>query len=599
MELPQDVPYGSQQRRDLETQATRGMLAHFAPHVRGILGRGTPGAADRRLELWFDTIPEAVAARHSAAEDQLVLLEDVPGTGTVAVPVQLTAGRLHCQHTCVIIHGLPYEYSTEGLTQTLLDCAGRERDTYVLRGEFLGDLSLDLAAGSPLVGSGKACLAYIQTPDDDRHLSRLPKYFYIDGDIRINVTRPGHLRQPSQPASFQVEQAAPQLAARTGPRPIRQRQRAAKALSRGACGAALSPASTQLQELEARVRSSRAPGSARTSLGCTAATRPRSQGPSFHAARDTQPAIPMDCHPPAGAQVLSPLAHRPVDMDVDVEPPLPHSPMDCDPAGAAAGTMPPGSSVQTASHPPADVAMDCDCPPLEHTATPAPGVTQHGTSSQPPLELSGVPSTRIEECLSWLAGHTDFDSAQATAAIRALYDRMPLLFQAGDSARERTLIHEGLCHVLRSTHGADSLPQDAYGSPPLTAAELAELLTPTEPATAPAQGEPLCTDEVPTSVALQQAAEPPRQQLRPAIPPGFEERAEAIQTAQQAAQDALAGITPRRRSGRTRQQRTDWWMPPEPMKPQLREHRNRTPQEHRNRNLHQTEGTPARRPSQP
>ena len=175
MELPQDVPYGTMQRRDLETQATRGMLAHFAPHVRGILDRGTPSAADRRLELWFDTIPAAVAARHSAAEDQLVRLQDIPGTGDVGIPVQLTAGRLHCQHTCVIVHGLPYEYSTEGLTQTLLDCAGCERDGYVLRGEFLGDLPSDLAAGSPLVGSGKACHAYIQTPDDDRQLSRLPE----------------------------------------------------------------------------------------------------------------------------------------------------------------------------------------------------------------------------------------------------------------------------------------------------------------------------------------------------------------------------------------------------------------------------------------
>ena len=109
----------------------------------------------------------------------------------------------------------------------------------------------------------------------------------------------------------------------------------------------------------------------------------------------------------------------------------------------------------------------------------------------------------------------------------------------------------------------------------------------------------MSTNAVPRSVALQQEAEPPRQQHRPAIPPGFEERADAIQAAQQAAQDALAGITPRRRSGRTRQQRTDWWMPPEPIKPQPREHRNRTPQVYRNRKPHQTEGTPARRPSQP
>ena len=160
MELPQDVPYGSPQRRTLELQTTRAILEHFGPHLVGVVDRGTPGAADRRIELWFDTVPAAVAARHSAAEDQLVRLRAIPGTGDVGVPVQLSAGRLHCQHSCIIIHGLPYEYCTEGLAQTLLDCADCPRDSYVLRGEFLGDLTADLATGSHLVGSGK-CLAYI------------------------------------------------------------------------------------------------------------------------------------------------------------------------------------------------------------------------------------------------------------------------------------------------------------------------------------------------------------------------------------------------------------------------------------------------------
>ncbi|BDA40483.1 hypothetical protein COCOBI_01-1360 [Coccomyxa sp. Obi] len=131
----------------------------------------------------------------------------------------------------------------------------------------------------------------------------------------------------------------------------------------------------------------------------------------------------MDCYPPPGAQVLSPLAHRPADMDVDVPPPAPapDSPMECDTAAADAGFMPPGCRVQTAAHPPADVAMDCDYPPLTHTDAPEPDVAQHGTSSPPPLELSGVASTRIEECFSWIAGHTDFGTAQARAAICALH----------------------------------------------------------------------------------------------------------------------------------------------------------------------------------
>ncbi|CAL8464457.1 g3992 [Coccomyxa elongata] len=176
LELAGEVAYGSQQRRDLELQVSRALLAHFGPHLAAVVQRGTPGAADRRLECWFDTVPAATAARHAAAEDQLVRLRAVPGSGDVAVPVKLSASRLHCQHTCVILHGLPYEYCTEGLTQILLDCAGCPRDTHTVRGEFFGDLAGELAASSHLIGNGSACLAYIQTPDDDRHLGRLPKH---------------------------------------------------------------------------------------------------------------------------------------------------------------------------------------------------------------------------------------------------------------------------------------------------------------------------------------------------------------------------------------------------------------------------------------
>ncbi len=66
-----------------------------------------------------------------------------------------------------------------GLTQILLDCAGCPRDTYTVRGEFFGDLAGELVAGSHLVINGSACLAYIQTPDDDSHLGRLPKHFFM------------------------------------------------------------------------------------------------------------------------------------------------------------------------------------------------------------------------------------------------------------------------------------------------------------------------------------------------------------------------------------------------------------------------------------
>ena len=171
----------------------------------------------------------------------------------MAVPVKSSAGRLHSQHTCIPLHGLPYVYCTEGLIQILLDCAGCPRDTYTVRGEFFGDLAGEPAAGSHLVGNGSACLAYIQTPDDDRQLGRLPMHFIIDGDTRINITRPWQMRQPCQPTSLQAALSASQQAARAGPRPIRQQQRAAaQARSRGAHDAQPAPLSVSphMQELE-------------------------------------------------------------------------------------------------------------------------------------------------------------------------------------------------------------------------------------------------------------------------------------------------------------------------------------------------------------
>ena len=213
----------------------------------------------------------------------------MPSSGDVAVPVQLTAGRFHCQHTCIIIHGLPYEYCRTGLAQTLLDCAGCPRDTYVVRGEFLGDLPGQLAVGTHGVGNGNACLAYIQTPDEDRHLGRLPKRFFIDGDTRINITRPGQLRQPSQPSSFQSQHSAPEPSRRSGPRPIRQRKRAAQARTRTAAAAQpTQPApSAQLQQLEARVQASRAPGGDRSGLGASASISGARSGPRFRPAGDS------------------------------------------------------------------------------------------------------------------------------------------------------------------------------------------------------------------------------------------------------------------------------------------------------------------------
>lgn len=575
LELAEEIPYGSQQRRDLELQVTRGLLAHFGQHLTAVADRGYPGASDRRLELWFDDPPAAAAARHAAAEDQLVRLHAVPGKGDVAVPVQLSAGRLHCQHSCIIIHGLPFAYSIEGLTQTLLDCAGCPRETYVVRGEFLGDLPGDLAAsGGHLVGSGRACLAYVETPDDDRHLSRLPKRFFIDGDTRINITRPGQMRQPSQAATFQVAQPSLQPPRRPGPRPIRQRQRTARARTPEAdAPQAVAAPSTQLRELEARVQASRAPGGDRSGLGRTTASRPAQarDSPRFRPASDTQPAAPMDCTPPAGAEILPAASQTQRDMDIDTHPAPSQQtgalPMEWETPACPASPQPqrrrtaPGAATEEAA------AMDCDGPPIQASAQPP-------AQSPPPLELSGVSSTRIEECMEWLAGHTHFSPVQCVRAIRLLHRCSPLaLISPGDTSRDRDIRHELICDVLRSIHGRDSLPDQPYGLPPLTSAEMAE------------------------SVA-QPAAPPAPRRDTPACPPGVPPRAAATRAAHHAAQVALAGLPTPRRSSRARQPPARWWehqgqpLPPQPP-PQPQ------PPEHRRSTGTSTEGPPTRRPSRP
>ena len=51
LELQEEVPYGSPERMQLELQVTRGLFAHFAPHIGGVKQRGSPGAADSCVEL--------------------------------------------------------------------------------------------------------------------------------------------------------------------------------------------------------------------------------------------------------------------------------------------------------------------------------------------------------------------------------------------------------------------------------------------------------------------------------------------------------------------------------------------------------------------
>ena len=180
--------------------------------------------------------------------------------------------------------------------------------------------------------------------------------------------------------------------------------------------------------------------------------------------------------------------------------------------------------------------------PPRQTAQPSPpawtqGQTQssHILSSLQPFELSGVPSTRIEKCLAWLASHTHFAPAQTTAALRLLYDQQPLMLQSGDTFAACEARHDSLFEILRRIHGADSLPRDSYGHPPPTAVDMAAL------------------------AADEGAAVPARPRNRPAIPPGFEPCVTASIAAQHAAQVALTGLPSVRRSARIRQPAGKWW----------------------------------------
>ncbi|CAL8464456.1 g3991 [Coccomyxa elongata] len=264
-------------------------------------------------------------------------------------------------------------------------------------------------------------------------------------------------------------------------------------------------------------------------------------------------------------------------MEVEVPPP-PSPPPSGTPMEWASPSSPAGRRLPR--HRVGDTApasdMDCDEPAVatDHTAQQrgrpnsedtGSHTAQPHTSSLVPLELSGVPSTRIEECLAWLTGHTHFDPAQTTAALRSLYDQQPLMLLSGDTFTDCEARHDSLCDILRRTHGASSLPRHSYGLPPLTAADLAD-----------------------RADGAQCTAAPARQRQRPAIPPGFEPRDTASLAAQHAAQVALTGLPAVHRSARVSQRAGKWWTLQPPQQ-----------QEHRNRNRNRTEGSPGRRPYQP
>ena len=190
--------------------------------------------------------------------------------------------------------------------------------------------------------------AWDRTPDDDRHQAGL---------------------------------SASQRAAGSGPRPTRQRQqRPARTVPAMRVGqrsglAAQRAGCPQLRRLEARVHASQVPGSGHSGLGYsevvpTAASRRSRQGPGFKPAHDAQPAAPMDCTPPIGAEVLPLLSHAPAAMEVEGQPP-PSQPSVREPDGMGLASSRVGrrSSGRRVRETAPVCDMDCDEPAVARNST--------------------------------------------------------------------------------------------------------------------------------------------------------------------------------------------------------------------------------------
>ena len=214
----------------------------------------------------------------------------------------------------------------------------------------------------------------------------------------------------------------PQRPARTVPA-MRVGQRSGLAAQRAGC--------PQLRHLEARVHASQVPGSGHSGLGYsevvpTAASRRSRQGPGFKPAHDAQPAAPMDCTPPIGAEVLPPLSHAPAAMEVEGQPPPTQppseSPMEWASPTSRVGRRSSGRRVGETA-PVRD--MDCYEPAVVRNAQPShatalplrtPGSAQF-SHKLPACYRSSCPVSpaRIQEWLAQVAGHTHFDPVQTTS----------------------------------------------------------------------------------------------------------------------------------------------------------------------------------------
>ena len=413
-------------RIELEDMAVSRLLQHFQGHIHAMSIRCTRGASDVRVELSFDETPEAEAAQLSAVDDQQIVLPQTQTEPAMSIPVRLGAGQIISPHLVqLVLHGLPARLCRQGMGQTLLTAAGYPPQEYSVAGEFLGDLparfsGCHAAAG---VGNSDACLVYIAAPAADRRLTQLPRYFFV-GTEKVFISRPGQLKQP--PAGLSSQQPSSQPAPSTspsasGPRLIRVRQRTSAA-ARTSQSLASQPGSTQLQALEAHVRNSRTPGADRSGLGRTFASQQAPVVPAFVPAVDTQPPVPMDCQPPASAEVLDPIA-QPTAMDLD------------------AAQQPPS---------PSSSPMDCDTQELQPSS-------QHSQASDTlERQLLGVSMDMVDACFEWLSVHTHYSVPAIRAAFLHLYAAEPSFLRGSPS--EAAVQHRLVQLLEEQSDGGPSQP---------------------------------------------------------------------------------------------------------------------------------------------
>ena len=470
------------------THVTAAVCSRFSGQLVGIGRQGTAGSANHRVFLTFVDTEAALAQQLAAADAQILTVSQQGEQADLHIPVQLGPGVVLCPDDCMItVRGTPPQYLRRGIGGILLSSAGysvgdadsTNPGAAVVLGEYLGDLPNELIQAGVTVGSTDASIIYVRPPAGDSTLSRIPRTFLVD-DIEVLVTRP-HRLQPPPTLSPPSQPSVP-----AAPRPIRDRQRQARAARRSAV-AHVAPHigdSPQLQCIDMLQQSGRT--SHRRGVGSTASAG-NCRGASFTPATDTQPAVPMVTEPAQGPEIL-PAVGTATAMEVDASQPPSQpqraEPMLVDSDTASIGEDPPMQRPHTRSrarlqpYSAQRIATDRPALPLPLPLPPPPPPpldeaepmqTEPATASRiVSADVPGLPSDMLESCCIWLSGHYDtgqFPMSDFIAAIAFAHSADPACMC--DSSRPHTDHRTLLIAAMTQLYGSDAdIPSLPYASPP-------------------------------------------------------------------------------------------------------------------------------------